>query len=76
MCKLKILPTFSSDFGLYQLLREISGSLAAKCFTIFSSESLTFHVCCMVLVAQSMFLEVLSLKQLPAMATNDTDERD
>ncbi len=40
---------FSSVFGLYQLLREISGSLAAKRSTMFTSWSLNVSACRLVL---------------------------
>lgn len=39
----------SSVFVLHQLLGEISGSSAAKCFTMFTSWSLIVSVCCLLL---------------------------
>ncbi len=39
-CKSNIHSSFGSVFGLHQLLREVSGSLAAKCSTLFTSSSL------------------------------------
>ncbi len=35
-------------FGLHQLLREIQGSLASKCSSMVTSESLTVSACCLV----------------------------
>jgi len=57
--------SFSSVFGPHQLQREISDSLAAKCFTAFTSKSLTAVVWCW-----AGSLKLFHWKQLPAVAEN------
>lgn len=41
--------SLTSVFGFFKHLREISDSLAAKCFTMFTSWPLTVSICCLVL---------------------------
>ena len=43
--KSNILSPFTSAFGLNRLLKELTGSLATKCSTMFTRELLTFSIC-------------------------------
>lgn len=75
---MNISPIFSLSrlyFGHHQPLREVSGSLAAKCSPVLTSKSPTVTVqCCGVeQVADSRFLKLYHRKQLPAEAENDTE---
>lgn len=56
-----IYPSFCSVFGLYRLLLEISGSLAARCSTVFTCQSLTLPVCCLVFSSGFSRLVVLEI---------------
>ena len=55
-------PRFQLCFGLHHLLREIFGSLAAKCSTMFTSWSLTVPVCCWAGSWQLLFTAFLNWK--------------
>jgi len=63
-------------FDLLQLLREISGSLAAKCCTTFTSK---LHLVCVRHVevgseCTAGLSEMFRCKELPLAAKNNTDE--
>lgn len=66
---------FQLYFGLHQSLREIYGSLAAKCSPVFTSKSPTVTVHCFGVeqVVYEGFLKLYHRKQLPAEAENDTE---
>ena len=49
MMKSSIYSVLTILSGPYQLLEQISGTLAAECSTIFTRYSLTVSVCCLVL---------------------------
>lgn len=60
-------------FGHYQRVGEKSGSLIAKCSTLFTSYLLTMPVCHLVLskLYTEGFLELFLSKQSPTAAEND-----
>ena len=64
---------FSSVFGLYQPLRKIADSLAAKCSPKFTTKLLTLSVCLSFgaeLVMHAGFLELFHGEKLPAAKNN------